>query len=376
MGRRGILWLLLAGVLLPSFCVIGRVGSAGPVIALPAAFAIVACLVRRRPDRPWLSWALAAPAVFSLLLDFTFHGLPELVLLWGLAEGTALLALIVRVLRHVPARPAFVAGSLTGLAVVMLPLRFTLQRHTGQSPWAGWLVCASVMLLLLGCAMAIGLYLRSADLRRARAVLDARRAQRLDFARDLHDFVAHEVTGIVLEAQAAQLAAGDGGETFARIESAGLRALSSMDQTVRALREPSEDGPPTRVHGLGDLPAVAGRFSATGGAYARLEMPADLPGTVPPEIGRTAYRVVVEALTNARRHAVGATTVDIVVARSGGTLTVSVTDDGPGRGPTGGIHRESGTGLAGLGELVSAQGGRLVAGPSGPGWRVVAELPF
>ena len=89
------------------------------------------------------------------------------------------------------------------------------------------------------------------------------------------------------------------------------------------------------------------------------------------------YRVVVEALTNVRRHAVGARHVRVVVARTAHDgVRAEITDDGrvDGRGAAGSGR---GQGLAGLGARVEALGGTLSAGPHGPaGWRVAAELPL
>jgi signal transduction histidine kinase len=90
-------------------------------------------------------------------------------------------------------------------------------------------------------AVGVGVHLRSVDALRIRAVADARRAQRLDLARDLHDFVAHDVSGIVAQAQAAQLIIShDSGVALTalkRIEQAGLKALASMDNTVHMLHD-------------------------------------------------------------------------------------------------------------------------------------------
>ncbi|WP_169515731.1 histidine kinase [Amycolatopsis nigrescens] len=101
-------------------------------------------------------------------------------------------------------------------------------------------------------AAAVGLYFRYQQNARDRAVAAARRAQRLDLARDLHDYVAHDLSEMIAQAQAAQLA----GEpdpavlvALRRIETAGLKAMSSMDRTVHMLHEDSpdtEDEPKTR----------------------------------------------------------------------------------------------------------------------------------
>jgi len=222
--------------------------------------------------------------------------------------------------------------------------------------------------------------LRWRDSQRLAAARLARRAQRLSLARDLHDLVAHDVTGIVLEAQAALLSdqpAGTG-SLLARIEASGQRALSAMDDMIRALHDPDEPavgGELTRRYGLADLSGLVERFAASGRIAAALDAGSGLAAAVPADTQALAYRVVVEGLTNVRRHARAATRVGVrVCAPDAATLLVCVEDDGDGR-PAGTGRRGGGTGLAGLAERVGAAGGHLTAGPVGRGFRLTATLP-
>jgi signal transduction histidine kinase len=90
------------------------------------------------------------------------------------------------------------------------------------------------------------------------------------------------------------------------------------------------------------------------------------------EITTTVHRVVMEALTNVRRHAHGCTEVRVRVAQSADSVTVRISDDGHG----GGHGSGGGFGLKGLAERVSLIGGRVQAGPAaGGGWSVEAILP-
>ncbi|WP_200263685.1 histidine kinase [Streptomyces sp. HSG2] len=318
--------------------------------------------------------------MLSLALDIGYFGKPGLSLLWLPFELAALLVVLVRVIRRVPAGRVAVSGALTGAAALLLPLRFTL--HEPGSGLKESVFAAALTLFPVVCAAGVGLYLRALENRRIRAVIQARRQQRLEVASDLHDFVAHEVTGIVLEAQAAQL--GDLGqqeyrEILARIEKAGLRALESMDQTVTALR--TADGergesPSTRLHGLADLAELADRFTTMSTTKVRLSMAEGILGTLSREAEDTAYRVVVESLTNVRRHAARATRVDIVVRPNAdhGAVEITVADDAGHGAPTA-TRQGGGTGLVGLAERVSALGGSLEAGPHDEGWRVMCLLP-
>ncbi|WP_438489097.1 sensor histidine kinase [Streptomyces sp. S186] len=354
--------------------------SAAPAAVLAALTLAVALLVWPI-GRISLDRAAAGAALLSLAVDAGYFGPPGLVILWYPCETVALLVLLERVVRHVPSPKVAFVAPLTGAAAVLLPLRFTLHAPTAglKESVAG----ALFALFPVAVAAGIGLYLRSLDNRRAHAVALARREQRLEVARDLHDFVAHEVTGIVLEAQAAQLDDGAGPEEYRsllqRIEQAGLRALDSMDQTVAALREAESrkwgEPPPTRLYGLADLPELVGRFSSMAAAEVALSLEDEVAGTLSREAEDTAYRVVLEALTNVRRHAPQAGRVAVFAGRTADrAVEVTVADDAGSAAPAG-TRQGGGTGLAGLDERVSALGGTLQAGPHGPGWRVRCVLP-
>ncbi|MFH8552709.1 sensor histidine kinase [Streptomyces celluloflavus] len=349
------------------------------ILAGAAAVALVAAIY------PWpvkrISPARSAGAVagLSLVLDFVWSGVAGQVLLWLPFEMTALLVLLYRVIRRAPRPHVSWLGGLAGTAVVLLPLRMTL--HAPQPGWRESVFMALLAFLPAAGATGVGLYLRSLDDRRARAVTEALRDQRGEVARDLHDFVAHEVTGIVLEAQAAQLDDGArerNDELYARIEQAGTRALDAMDQMVRTLRT-GEGGtwaepPATRLYGLADLAELVGRFAAMTGARTELNQEDGIAGVLAREADDAAYRAVLESLTNIRRHAPHASRIAVSTGRTGGrAVEVTVADDGGGTpAPT---RDGGGTGLAGLAERVGALGGTLEAGPHGGGWRVRCVLP-
>jgi signal transduction histidine kinase len=98
---------------------------------------------------------------------------------------------------------------------------------------------------------------------------------------------------------------------------------------------------------------------------------------LPPSLELTAYRIVQEALTNARRHARGAA-VDILLTYGEDEIRVRIADDGPGtRAARRAQHDSGGHGLSGMRERATLLGGRLTCGPAGPGggFLVEAELP-
>ena len=255
----------------------------------------------------------------------------------------------------------------------------------GRTTLRGEYIIAFAFLSMLawGGALAIGMWMRLLDIRRHLAIDAARRDERLELARELHDVVAHHIAGIVVQAQAARTfsvkAPESLAETLAGIESAGNDALAAMRRVVSLLRDP--DDAVSVTPGPGQLTDLVGRFAGHGCAV-KLRLPDGDQPPWPSEVATTVYRVVQEALTNVVLHAPGAATVTVTVDgdRDGGT--VDVTDDGPSAGSSAGpapawFGAVSGHGLIGMRERVEALGGTLAAGP-GPdaGWAVRATLPL
>ncbi|MET8327844.1 ATP-binding protein [Streptomyces sp. NPDC005181] len=161
-----------------------------------------------------------------------------------------------------------------------------------------------------------------------------------------------------------------------RIEQAGAEALTSMRHMVGMLRDANgEKGEPALapLAGIAEVRSLVERFSAVGGARARLDMEGTFDD-LPVEVTTTAHRVVMEALTNVRKHAHACTEVRVRAVRSADGVTVLVSDDGRPRG--GRQSSGGGFGLKGLAERVSLIGGRIQAGPiTGGGWVVEVTLP-
>ncbi len=400
--------LAAGGVLVLAGCV--AVFLVSPFVSVPAGAAaggLVWLLVAGPAYRNTLVPVATAAALVSLTATILIpESLPPSVQWFGLFELAGLLWLIILVVRLAPLRRAVAVGLLVSAAQATMILRavhgWSLLDQVGSVGfWALGAVCAA-----LG-----GTYLRSLDGTRERAVREARRTQRLALARDLHDFVAHDISGIVVQAQAARAVAAQRPEAvleaLARIEEAGLAALSSMDRTVHMLHDleddPSADSPEVSsggtsgtaspyaqdtgrapAPGVADLPELLDRFTAGGSGAVRLHLPPDLATAVPRELGSTVHRVVVEALTNVRRHAPLDSAVTVTLARAEGDgpqVSVEITNQpvDPDRtdAPLDGGERRGGLGLVGLTERVEALGGTLTAGPYGrAGWRTTAVLPL
>ncbi|GAB2482740.1 sensor histidine kinase [Nocardiopsis aegyptia] len=237
--------------------------------------------------------------------------------------------------------------------------------------WSGQITTA---LGFVAVGLSPGLYLRWREAQRRTYVERARGQERLAIARDLHDVVAHEVTGIVVQAQALRhIADRDPAavrDALPEIEAAGTRALESMRAMVARLREPGEAPlAPSPAEGLAALaaPAAAGRPEVRVSVDGRMS---DLPT----DVATTVLRVAQESVTNALRYARGAALVGVEVAIAADELRLRVHDDGRGGAPpVGGGH-----GLVGMAERVRLLGGDLTAGPGdhGHGWTVRARLPL
>jgi signal transduction histidine kinase len=230
---------------------------------------------------------------------------------------------------------------------------------------------------------------------RAEAELDRQTAlaagrERARIARELHDVVAHHVSLIAVQAEAAEsLLPGRPEQARKSVQIIGdtaRQALGELRRLLGVLRGPSErhQGAPTApAASLGELGDVLDQVRGTG-------LPVDFqvvgtPGPLAPGVDLTAYRIVQEALTNTIRHA-RAARASVTLCYEPGYLTVSVTDsgrrdDGPRVAGDGGpglapLLTGSGLGLAGIAERVASCGGNLTVGPAPPdGFVVTARLP-
>lgn len=227
----------------------------------------------------------------------------------------------------------------------------------------------SVLLLLLVALAAVFRY--RADLWH-RQQLEIRNQERVALARELHDTVAHHVSAIAVQAQAGGVVAGlqpeKAVEVLAAIESEASRTLAEMRSMVRVLRE-EEAATYSPQRGVADLPALA-RLDATPTVDVSLD--GSSTGLTPP-VDAAIYRLAQESLTNALRHAQGATRIGIEVSRAGDAVRLRVFDDGrTAPAPV----TEPGFGLRGMTERAQLLGGTLSAGPGRDGgWVVEAVLP-
>lgn len=358
-----------------------------PAIGLGAA--VVAVLRRHFGRIALLTFVVALPSLVVSVVSglATWVGAPVQAQS-PLTEALALALLCGAVCHQLPSRSVAPLVVLVGVAAtVAAPLRFGLD--------SSWALLAVPAALMWGGSVATGLVLRDADSRYDAELARAREAERLTLARELHDFVAHHVTGIVVLAQGARVAATRRDEkpgAYPEIEQAGSEALTAMRRLVGMLRteepgnrrtsrtqtteEPAGGG--TSRAGTGDEPALVAELKEACGndPRVRLTATAELDQLLlPPTTITAAHRIVLEAVTNARRYAVPGSPIEVSAGlrRRGLTaaLELTVVNAVPAQ-----VERGEGYGLVGMAERAQALGGTLSsgAGPEGH-WRLHATLP-
>ncbi len=193
-------------------------------------------------------------------------------------------------------------------------------------------------------------------------------AERGRIARELHDVLAHTLSGLSLQLEGARLLAertGADPRLATQVAAAQGLARDGMTSARRAVATLRGEVLPGAAD-VADLVEQARLRSGDPVTYTVRGGPADLP----PERGLALYRVVQEALSNVAKHARGART-RVVVAWHPHEVRVEVVDDG---GTETGLP-SGGAGLSGLAERAALAGGRLESGPAGSGWRVALTLP-
>ena len=207
----------------------------------------------------------------------------------------------------------------------------------------------------------------------------AARGERARIARELHDVVAHHISMIAVQAETARLTTPglptEGATRLLAIGDTARTALTEMRRLLGVLREDADTGVQRRPQpGLGQLIDLVDESRDAAGSRTRLIVSGPI-ATLDPGIEVTAYRIVQEALTNARRHAPGAA-VDVELRYGDGYLAVRVRDNGPGPTGPGSVAARSGHGLLGMRERAATVGGTLRTGPApGGGFLVEARLP-
>lgn len=220
-------------------------------------------------------------------------------------------------------------------------------------------------------AAALGAAVRYRTRVRSRDIDQAKAREREQLARELHDTVAHHVSGIAIQAQAGRAVAAShperAVEALAIIEDAATRTLTELRAIVGVLRAP-QDAEFAPQPGLAEVERLATDGQTRPGVTVALAGELD---NLSPAVGAAIYRLAQESITNARRHARHATRVTVAVTGDADQVRLTIDDDGSAAGG----RALAGYGLVGMRERASLLGGTFHAGPVERGWRVEAVLP-
>jgi signal transduction histidine kinase len=222
-----------------------------------------------------------------------------------------------------------------------------------------------VAVIMLGFALRFRARARLRELDRAKLM------ERETLARDLHDTVAHHVSAIAIRAQAglavAEVNPDAAKDALRVIEAEASKTLAEMRSMVRVLRQ-GEAPELTPGRTLADIEKLADEDIA--GPRVKVRVAGDT-ASIPPTVAAAVYRMAQESVTNARRHARGASVIDVVVEADQGGVRLTVTNDGevvPATTP--------GYGITGMMERASLLGGTCQSARApGGGWVVTAVLP-
>ena len=196
-------------------------------------------------------------------------------------------------------------------------------------------------------------------------------AERTRLARELHDVLAHTLSGLSVQLAGARLLAETTGadprlvDQVSRAQALARDGMGNAKRVVSALRGDALPGPAM-------LPQLIDEVRAANALPVTLTVTGTAKPLVP-EAGLAVYRAVQEALTNTTKYAGRGATASVAVSWSDDEVQVEVVDragDGvTARGPSGGY------GLAGLAERAALLGGHATAGPVDGGFRVQLRLP-
>jgi signal transduction histidine kinase len=213
-------------------------------------------------------------------------------------------------------------------------------------------------------------------------VAEARQGERNRIAREMHDVLAHRLSLLSLHAGALELRPDAPPEEVARaagvVRDSAYQALEDLREVIGVLRagvDRSDETPERPQPTLADLPDLVDQ-SRRAGMRVRLDCQTDALAAVPAGVGRSAYRIVQEGLTNARKHAPDGEVAVTVRATPGDGVTVEIRNPYPAQTSPAGIPG-AGIGLIGLTERAALAGGRLEHGPTPAGdFRLRAWLPW
>jgi signal transduction histidine kinase len=369
------IWVVLAGGFTG-----GAIGQMAAGMGVPGSVAAALGLVQATPLVLAGRWPLAAwrvmvvgllAGVFALSGQHQFWP-------WPVTSWLAMVAVLIQVAAGYPRSIAVGAGVVTALGAVLPAVVFARMPF-----WFALILWAIIALVLVLADALTGRYAAEASLAEQTALRQrdlARQAvleERTRIARELHDVVAHHMSVVALQAEAAPYKLADlspaAKQAFEVLRDAAREALAETRRVVGLLRDDDEAAERLPQPGLDRLDELLDRARDAGLVVESRVI--GVPRPIPAGVDLSAYRIAQEALSNAARYAPGST-VRAEIRYAADRLTVRVADDGAKSGVVvsdpGGGH-----GLVGMRERVTMLGGSLSAAPvADGGFEVTAELPY
>jgi signal transduction histidine kinase len=330
-----------------------------------------------------LAWRRRSPLAVALLVAAT--NAVEVALV-GSYDSIVFLAAFLLVPYSLAAHERGGSRMAAGVAALMASGAVSQAAQPSPGSTRTWLTTIAGDLALVVVPFLVGLALRQQRLRadaleQLAAQLEREREERARIAvaeertriaRELHDEIAHAMSVIAVQADAAEGALARDPALVERpllaIRETARAALADMRRVLGGLRA-GEEAQLAPEPGLARLGSLLEQTRAAGlDVDLRIE---GEPAPLPPSLDLAAYRVLQEGLTNVRKHA-AARRVEIVLRYGRDAVAVEVADDGDGAGGGGG----SGRGLTGIRERVALLGGEFVAGPRAQGFALRVTLPL
>jgi signal transduction histidine kinase len=355
--------------------VFGSTHMTGPRIAVYVSYLVAAGALAVRRRFP-LGAALVVAGALSV--EWLAFGSPE-----GFGVFATLVIAGYSVAAHADRRRALAGlGALAATGVIWNlrdPVDTSPTKHIGSAAWLspvliGWLLGAYLRTRRL-YVLELRERADRAEREQEEQAQAAVASERARIARELHDIVAHNVSVMVVQAEAAdEMLARDRPDRARapvwKIQETGRAALTDMRRMLGILREVDSVPALQPQPGIANLELLLAKVRESG-LPVELEVAGE-PEPLPPGIDLSAYRIVQEALTNALKYA-GPARARVAVRYVAGALELEVSDDGVGTANgSGGGH-----GLVGMRERVALFGGELDAGPApGGGYVVRARLPL
>ena len=320
-----------------------------------------------------------------LVLPIAVLAAGSIVLAWLQPRGTAgslgFLIVALAAMRVLPARRGrlMVAAGVAGTGLILVLAAATVHAH-GHTPSAAGVLTA----ILPGFAVAVVVLTRRLDrdsYQIERLLMDLDRAQdaevraaalaeRQRLAREMHDVLAHSLSGLTLQLEGARLLAAEDSadpRLAGAIERAHHLARSGLQEARRAIGMLRDDELP----GPERLAGLAAEFERDSGLHCTFAV-TGMPHPLDPQVRLALYRVAQEALTNILKHA-HACRAEVRLCYQPRGTHLAVEDFGPARKAQ--VAESPGYGLTGMRERAELLGGRLTAAPTGSGFLVELWVP-